>query len=60
MAEKKSFVLRMSPELWDAIQRLSADEFRSVNQQIEYVLNEYVKKRGYRIQSKDSDSENSG
>lgn len=53
-------MLRMSPELWEAIQRLSADEFRSVNQQIEYVLNEYVKKRGYRIQSKDSDSENSG
>lgn len=45
MAEKKSFVLRISPELWEALQSVANEEFRSVNGQIEWVLTEYTKKR---------------
>lgn len=45
MADKKSFVLRISPELWEALQSVANEEFRSVNGQIEWILTEYTKKR---------------
>lgn len=45
MAEKKSFLLRMSPELWEDLQRLADAEMRSVNAQIEYLLREAVRQR---------------
>lgn len=45
MAERKSFVLRISPELWDELQRMAAEDFRSVNAQIEFLLREAVKKK---------------
>lgn len=38
MSEKKSFVLRLSPETYEALEKWAQDEFRSVNGQIEYVL----------------------
>ena len=38
MAAKKSFPLRINPEVLAAMQRWSDDELRSVNAQIEYVL----------------------
>lgn len=38
MAVKKSFPLRISPDVLAAVQRWSDDELRSVNAQIEYVL----------------------
>lgn len=43
--EKKPFVLRLSPEMMNEIERWAADEFRSVNGQIEYLLSEALKKR---------------
>lgn len=45
MAEKKTFLLRISPELWDELQRWAADELRSVNGQIEYILRQAVTER---------------
>jgi hypothetical protein len=38
MATKKSFPLRINPDVLAAMQRWSDDELRSVNAQIEYVL----------------------
>jgi len=38
VAEKKSYLLRLDAELHEALQRWAADELRSVNAQIEYVL----------------------
>ncbi|MEZ4912290.1 MAG: DNA-binding protein [Saprospiraceae bacterium] len=38
MSEKKSFVLRLSPETFNALEKWAQDEFRSVNGQIEYIL----------------------
>ena len=38
MPEKKGFPLRLDPEIYDALQRWAAAEFRSVNGQIEYLL----------------------
>ena len=38
MADKKSFILRINPETLKEIQKWADDEFRSVNGQIEYLL----------------------
>ncbi|EKP94431.1 Arc family DNA-binding protein [Thermaerobacter subterraneus] len=46
MPEKKRFLLRIDPEIYDAIQRWAADEWRSVNGQIEYLLREALRKAG--------------
>lgn len=46
MGERKAFVLRMSPELWDEVQRMAGEELRSVNAQIEYLLREALRRRG--------------
>ena len=46
MAKKKAFVLRTQPEMMEALERWAADDFRSVNGQIEYLLNEALKKAG--------------
>lgn len=45
MAERKKFLLRMSPALWDELNRWSAQEFRSVNGQIEFLLHRAVEDR---------------
>ena len=45
-AEKKSFLLRIDPQLWAALEKLAASELRSVNGQIEYLLRDAVGKRG--------------
>jgi hypothetical protein len=42
VAKKKAFLLRMSPELWEDLSRWAADELRSVNGHIEYVLRKAV------------------
>ncbi|WP_199117764.1 Arc family DNA binding domain-containing protein [Pedobacter sp. ASV28] len=41
--EKKAFVLRISHNLLKEIEQWAADEFRSTNGQIEYLLNEAIK-----------------
>ncbi|SEM71349.1 hypothetical protein [Lihuaxuella thermophila] len=44
--EKKRFLLRMDPELYQALEKWAADEFRSVNAQIEYILKAAARKAG--------------
>lgn len=46
MTAKKSFLLRIDPELYEALERWSADELRSVNAHIEYLLRSSVQKAG--------------
>ena len=46
MAERKSFLLRVDPDLWDEIERLAQAELRSVNGQVEYLLREALARRG--------------
>jgi len=46
MAAKKSFPLRINPEVLAAMQRWSDDELRSVNAQIEYVLRKALVESG--------------
>ena len=38
MAERKAFLLRIDPELYDALARWAADDLRSLNGQIEFLL----------------------
>ena len=45
MAERKAFLLRIDPRLWAELESWAADELRSVNGQIEYVLKQAVGKR---------------
>lgn len=42
----KSFVLRIDAQLMSAIEKWAADEFRSTNGQILYILDQAVKKSG--------------
>lgn len=46
---KKAYPLRIDPALWDQLQRLAANELRSVNAQIEFLLRESLVRRGIRI-----------
>lgn len=43
MAKKKSFVLRIDPEVYDAIEKWAAQEFRSANGQIEWIINKALR-----------------
>jgi len=38
MADKKAFILRINPQILKDLQKWADDEFRSVNGQIEYLL----------------------
>jgi len=46
MAKKKAFVLRIDEETYRALERWAADEFRSVNGQLEYIIHQALKKSG--------------
>ncbi|MGH1395105.1 MAG: hypothetical protein ACRAVC_13925 [Trichormus sp.] len=46
MGQKKRFLLRVDEKLYELLEKWSADELRSVNAQIEYLLTEAVKKAG--------------
>ena len=43
--DRKAFLLRIDPELWAELESWAADELRSVNGQIEYLLRQAVQKR---------------
>ena len=43
---KKSYPLRIDPALWAEIERLAAQELRSANAQVEFLLREALARRG--------------
>jgi hypothetical protein len=43
--ERKPFLLRVPPDLWKDLEKWAADELRSVNGQIEYLLRQAVVKK---------------
>jgi hypothetical protein len=57
MAKKKSFVLRMDPETFKSLEKWAADEFRSLNGQIEYLLHQNLKKANRHPRKKDTRGE---
>jgi hypothetical protein len=46
VAERKRFLLRLDPRLYDRLERWAADDLRSVNAQIEFLLREAVLRAG--------------
>lgn len=46
MSKKKAFALRVNEEMMNTIEKWAADEFRSTNGQIEWMLHEFLKKEG--------------
>ena len=60
MSEKKPFVLRIDHEKLKALEKWAADEFRSTNGQIEYILDQALRKSGrWKIKLKETnDNEN--
>ena len=46
---KKAYPLRISPALWEQLQRLAARDLRSVNAQIEFLLREGLDRRGIKV-----------
>lgn len=43
--DRKAFLLRLSPELWKELERWAADDLRSINAQIEFLLRQAVNRR---------------
>ena len=46
MSKKKAFVLRIDPEKLQSIEKWAADEFRSTNGQLEYIIDQALKRAG--------------
>ena len=46
MSSKKNFVLRMDEEMFRALEKWAADEFRSVNGQLEWIIDKALKDSG--------------
>lgn len=51
MAEKKPFVLRLNPEMMEALEKWASDEFRSINGQIEWILDRALREAGRKKKS---------
>ena len=52
MAQKKPFVLRLDPDLLKAVEKWAADEFRSTNGQLEWIVAKALKDAGRLKQNK--------
>ncbi len=46
IAKKKTFALRLTPKIMEAMEKWAADDFRSVNGQIEWLLHNALKNAG--------------
>jgi len=46
MADKKPFALRLDAEVMKAVEKWAADEFRSTNGQLEWIISQALKKAG--------------
>lgn len=55
MAEKKRFLLRIDPKVYDALEKWAEDELRSVNAQIEVIIKKALKDSGRLKKTNDND-----
>ncbi len=46
MAKKKAFVLRLNPETLAALEKWAADDFRSINGQLEWMIDRALRQAG--------------
>ena len=54
---KKAYPLRIDPALWEQLQRLAAQDLRSVNAQIEFLLREGLARRGIKLDAATNEEE---
>ncbi|WP_299129322.1 Arc family DNA binding domain-containing protein [uncultured Winogradskyella sp.] len=57
MAKKKAFALRINEDMLKAIEKWAADEFRSTNGQIEWMLMQYLKEHKRQPKKKEKPKE---
>lgn len=57
MAKKKAFALRLDPDVLKAVEKWAADEFRSTNGQLEWIVTQALKKEG-RLKNKSKNNTN--
>lgn len=60
MTERKGYLLRIPPSLWEELQQLAASDLRSVNAEIEVLLREAIRarKKGWQRPTETSPDEN--
>lgn len=58
--ERKAFLLRISPALWSELESWAAEDLRSVNGQIEYLLKQAVLARRRKPEEADEDASGRG
>jgi len=46
MAQRKTFLLRLDPQLFEALRSWADDELRSVNSEIEFLLRQALRQAG--------------
>lgn len=54
--DKKNFVLRIDEQMYEALVRWAADDFRSVNGQMEWLLHKALKEAGRLPKSRDEEA----
>ncbi|HAQ38211.1 MAG TPA: Arc family DNA binding domain-containing protein [Saprospirales bacterium] len=57
MSKKKAFVLRLHPEVMKKLEKWAADEFRSVNGQLEWIIDRALRETGRLNQAVSSEDE---
>ena len=55
--QKKSFIIRIDPDKLSAIEKWASDEFRSTNGQIEWILDQALRKSGRQHTKKENKNE---
>lgn len=57
MSEKKKFLLRLDNEIYAALEKWAADDLRSANAQIEFLLKDAIRKAGRLKKQEESSGE---
>jgi hypothetical protein len=55
LAERKSYPLRLDPEVYEALRRWADDKLRSVNAQIEFLLARALREAGRGVKRKEGE-----
>ena len=59
MAKRKQYPLRIDPEVWEAVQKWAADDMRSANGQVEFILRQALRLAG-RLPARDDEPQDKG
>ncbi len=57
MSKRKAFLLRLPPELLDELNRWAADDLRSLNGQIEFLLREALRQQRKALDMEEADED---